>query len=249
MGRVFEKQYEINYYNLDNSLKCKITSILDFFCDIGMQQSEELGVGVDSLTARNLTWVFYKYNINMKRYPRYGEKIRIITDPIGFKKFYAFRDYTILDEGNKVIGEGKSLFFLIDLAKRRPTRIPKDLYEAYGCADEIKDNPTIVDPEKLEEEQYFREFYVRRSDIDSNKHVNNTKYVEWALEVIPDEIVDEYELDNISIVYSKEITYGHMVKTKCSVHNEDNGIIKIRHLIQDDEGRDITLINTFWRKN
>lgn len=248
MGKLFEKKYEINYYNLDNKLKCKITSILDFLCDIGMQQSEELGVGVDSLAQKNLTWVFYKYNIKMNRYPVYGEKIKVITNPTGFKKFYAFREYSLVDEKEEIIGEGKSLFFLIDINRRRPSRIPMDLCEAYGCSGEIEDNIPMDDPEKLDVEQYSREFYVRHSDIDSNRHVNNTKYVEWALEAVPDEIIEEYTLDNINILYAKEITYGHMVKTKCSVlHDEDR--VKIVHLIQDDEGRDITLINTIWSKN
>ena len=249
MGIVFEKEYEINYYNLDNNLKCKITSILDFFCDIGMHQSEELGVGVEPLLNKNLTWVFYKYNIKMKRYPGYGEIMRIITKPTGFKKFYAFREYSIIDEKDNLIGEGKSLFFLIDLIRRRPTRIPKDLWEAYGCSMEVENTLEIEDPEKLKEEEYIREFYVRRSDIDSNKHVNNTRYVEWALEVIPDEIIDNYELESINITYSKEITYGHMVKTKCSVYKEANDKVKIYHLIEDDDGRDITLINTYWKKS
>ncbi|WP_238886527.1 acyl-[acyl-carrier-protein] thioesterase [Clostridium sp. YIM B02551] len=248
MGKSFEYIYPINYYNLDVGLKCKITSIFDFLCDIGMQQSERLEVGVDKLLEKNLTWVFYKYNLKVYRYPGFGENIKIKTIPTGFKKFYAYREYFLYDEEDNLIAEGMSLFFLIDINRRRPSRIPKDLYEAYGCNGDIDEAIPMNEPDKLEEAQYTKEFYVRYSDIDSNKHVNNTRYVEWALEVVPQEIITNYTLEDINIVFIKEITYGHMVRTMCATEEQEGNKIKIVHLIKDDEGNDITSLTSVWKK-
>ena len=76
MGVRTEKEYEVHYYEVNYRLDCKMSSIINYFCDIGAIQSNDLGVGIDYLTERRLAWVFYKYDIKVKRYPKFGEKIR-----------------------------------------------------------------------------------------------------------------------------------------------------------------------------
>ena len=50
---------------------------MNFLGDVGNKHAESLNVGMDYLTERNITWVFYKYNIKVNRYPEYEEKIRV----------------------------------------------------------------------------------------------------------------------------------------------------------------------------
>ena len=57
-----------------------------------------------------------------------------------------------------------------------------------------------------------KSFDVRYSDIDTNMHVNNVKYVSWALETVPKDIVLNYELKNVKVTYEKETTYGETIK-------------------------------------
>ena len=132
MGVRTEKEYEVHYYEVNYRLDCKMSSIINYFCDIGAIQSNDLGVGIDYLTERRLAWVFYKYDIKVKRYPKFGEKIRVVTSASSFKKFYASRLYEIYDENNERIVEGEGILLLINIDKRRAIRIPEDQYEAYN---------------------------------------------------------------------------------------------------------------------
>ena len=100
MGISYEKMYEIHYYECDKNLNCTLESIMNFLGDVGNKHAESLNVGMDYLTERNITWVFYKYNIKVNRYPEYEEKIRVKTVAEEFKKFYALRSYEIYDEKN-----------------------------------------------------------------------------------------------------------------------------------------------------
>ena len=115
MGIITEKEYEVHYYETNYRLECKMSSIINYFCDIGTKQSENLGVGIDYLTERKLAWVFYKYNIKVKRYPKYGEKVKVVTMAKSFKKFYASRAYEIYDENNEKIVDGEGIFLLINI--------------------------------------------------------------------------------------------------------------------------------------
>ena len=86
MGISYEKMYEIHYYECDKNLNCTLESIMNFLGDVGNKHAESLNVGMDYLTERNITWVFYKYNIKVNRYPEYEEKIRVKTVAEEFKK-------------------------------------------------------------------------------------------------------------------------------------------------------------------
>ena len=61
----------------------------------------------------------------------------------------------------------------------------------------------------FEDYDYEETFKVRYSDIDSNGHVNNTKYIEWSIETLPKNIVDNYMLEEIKVIFEKNV---NMVK-------------------------------------
>ncbi|MBC5628635.1 acyl-[acyl-carrier-protein] thioesterase [Clostridium sp. NSJ-6] len=247
MGKRFEREYEVHYYDVDVKLQCKIESIINYFTDIGTKQSEKIGVGIEYMSERNLAWVFCKYDIKINRYPKYGEKIRVATNALGFKRFYASRLYEIFDEeGNKIV-EAIGVFLLIDINKRRAVRIPLEQYEFYGVSEDEECNINVSKPEKLKEEMHSKEFKVRYSDIDSNTHVNNVKYIEWALESVPVEILYNNNLVELSVVFEKECSYGDEIKSICEVKENDEEYI-ILHKIENNEGKELTTLISKWVK-
>lgn len=251
MGRNFTKSYEIHYYEVNNKLRCKLSSIVNFIGDIGTQQSEKLGGGIEYCTKENCAWVFYKYDIKIHRYPMFGEKIRITTEPVGFKKFYGLRKYIIRDEREDIIGEALALFFLIDMEKRRPMRIQQEQYNFYGVSGDVDYDISMDKIEKIDEEQYkyHNKFSIRYSDIDSNNHVNNVKYIEWAIEAIPLDVINNYALKRIKVIFERETTYGDEISSYTAVKeiNEDN--LKSYHIIKNKEGIEVTVLEAEWKKH
>lgn len=246
MTNNFTKNYEINYHDADYKLKCKLSSIVNFLCDVGTNQSEVLGDKIDKLMKNNSAWVFYKYDINMFKYPSYRDIISIKTEPIGFKKFYAFRKYYIRSEKGELLGEAVALFFMINLEKRRPMRIPPEYYELYSVESDLEKNIKMDDIIKVQEEDYFKEFNTRYSDIDSNGHVNNVKYIEWAIESVPLHIVKAYEIKRMKVVFEKETTYGDSVHVAATVIKEDEENVITVHSIKSKDGREAAKLEAIW---
>lgn len=240
------KEYEIHYYEVDFRKKMQITSLIDFLGDIATDQSEKLGVGMDYLFSNGLGWVLYKWDIKVYSYPQYGDKITIKTLPYGFRRFYAYRIYEVFNEAGELIAEAGSVWFLINIEKKKPVRIESDMYKVYGIAEDSKDIleiGDIVKPDAIEEEKMFN---VRYSDIDTNKHVNNSKYASWALEVVPMDVILNSTLDRIKITYQKETKYGEVVRSKVHINRLDGKII-CNHSIEDSEGNILALLETAWR--
>lgn len=239
------KEYEIHYYEVDFRRQMKLTSLIDYLGDVATCQSEVLGIGMDYLSANNLGWVLYKWDIKIHSYPKYGDKIKVKTMPYGFRRFYAYRIFEVFNEEGDLIAEAKSIWFLLNTERRRPVRIGNELYQAYGIAEDCKDMFEIEDilkPEHAHEEKIFN---VRYSDIDTNKHVNNSKYASWAIEVLPLDLVLNYNIDRIKITYQKETKYGDTISSKAQIMRKDNSAI-CNHSIEDREGNILALIETSW---
>ncbi|MBE6062032.1 MAG: acyl-[acyl-carrier-protein] thioesterase [Clostridium butyricum] len=248
MSYKFTKNYEIHYYEVDSNLRCKLSSIIEFIGDIATHQSEELGGGMQYCIDNKCAWVFYQDDIKMYRYPMFGETISITTEAVGFKKFYGLRKYIIKDCQDKIIGEADILFFLINIEKRRPMRIQKEQYEFYGVDGDVDYDISLEKLHPVNEIQYTKKFNIRYSDIDSNKHVNNVKYIEWAIEAVPMEIVKEYEIKRIKVMFEKECKYGEVVSSSAAITQRDDINIQSKHIIENDDGKKLTLLEIEWEK-
>ena len=105
----------------------------------------------------------------------------------------------------------------------------------------------ITKLEKLSEQMHKNNFKVRYGDIDSNMHVNNVRYVEWAVESLPLDIVLNYELKELSVIFEKECRYGAEILASCEVKENEDGLI-ILHKIEDNEGKELTVLTSKWTK-
>lgn len=248
MSYKFTKNYEIHYYEVDSKLRCKLSSIIEFIGDVGTSQSEELGGGMKYCMDNKCAWVFYQDDIKMYRYPMFGETISITTEPVGFKKFYGLRKYTIRDSEDKIIGEALALFFLINIEKRRPMRIQKEQYDFYGVDGDVDYNIGLEKLKPVQETSYIKNFNIRYADIDSNRHVNNVKYIEWAIEAVPMEVIDEYEVKRIKVTFEKECKYGETVSSCAAITQVDNNNLKSQHIIKNGDGKELTLLEIEWSK-
>lgn len=248
MNKSFIKKYEVSYHDADWKLRCKLTSIINFLCDIGIRHSSYLGDTVENVEEKGYAWVFYKYDIKMYKYPKYLDEICCETIACNFKKFYAHRIYKITNSKGELLGEAIALFFLINIDKRRPMRIPKEEYKLYGVDSGIDEDIEMDDILKIEESNNnIKKFNVRYSDIDSNGHVNNVNYVEWAIESVPFEVAKNFDIERVKVVFEKESIYGDEVTVSATLIEKDNKLISI-HTIKNQDNKELTKLEIVWKK-
>ncbi|MBE6065624.1 MAG: thioesterase [Clostridium cochlearium] len=243
-----EKDYEIHYYEVDYKKRALITSIINYFGDIATKQSEDMSIGFKYMEENKIAWVIHKWDININSFPKYGDIIKVKTRPKYFQKFYAYRDFEIRDRNGEKIIEALSQWLLIDTDKRKLKKIPEELCKAYKVEETECKAVKMSKIKKLKNINNEKIFNVRYSDIDTNGHVNNSKYVSWIIETVPLEIVLNYTLKNLKMDYKKETVYGDKVKALCEIENKDD-IIICRHSIIDKDGNELNLAETTWQKN
>lgn len=249
MSLITSKEFEVNYYEIDYKKRALITTLMNYFEDVSIKQSEDLNVGLHYLSEKKLGWVLYKWDIKIERYPNFGEKIIARTMPLSSRKFYAYRKFDILDEQGNTIVTADSIWFLIDMEKRKAIRITDEMKEAYELEDTKTDPFDIKKIIKSENTDFEKLFNVRYSDIDTNRHVNNVKYADWAIETVPIDTILACTLKKINITYEREAKYGNMIKvmTELTTNGEKN--IVCIHKIIDHEGNVLSLLETYWEKD
>lgn len=247
MSDIFKKEYKINIFDVDCEHKCKFSSLVNFLWDVVISQSDCLGETKEGFVQNQCIWVLLKYDITIYEYPKFRDTITVDTKVLGSKKFYGYRQNTIRNSDGKVIGEAFSTAILIDFEKRRPMRISSTQSEIYGLNGELDEVPPLDDLPKIQKEDYTKDYPVRYSDIDSNGHVNNVKYMEMAIDTLPRSILNEYKLFNIKVLFKKETTDKDTLHISSEVINNDNNITTV-HNIANSNGNLLTKLQFIWKK-
>ncbi|MFZ7122002.1 MAG: acyl-[acyl-carrier-protein] thioesterase [Eubacteriaceae bacterium] len=245
-GKITTKDFEIHSYEVDNNYYLTAESLLSYFQDVAMVQSDELGVGNEYLCREGLAWVLIDYSVDVTKYPKYKDKIKVITTPTSFSKLFGYRDFVVCNEMGEKMIVAKTKWTLVDTKKRKLKRINEEICKIYGvnCVNDRK-----IKFEKLiipENDSIVKSYTPLYRDIDFNNHLNNKCYITWAVDTIPLKIVKSYELYRFKITYKKEIKYGEHVNVITDIIdiNEDK---KGLHKIVKNDGDVVCILHTCWK--
>lgn len=240
---LFEETVKIRYSEMDCDLVLKPSALLQFMQDLASDNAESLGFGYSYIVKNNLAWFLLKYRIEFEDYPEGIYDLTIKTEPRGYNKIFAFRDFYI-SHNNKQIGRATSTWALVDLSTKSMA----------NASEVLSDNPYMVLHERKEGDLSYgkiklpesfdieKSFEIRFDDLDVNKHVNNANYIVWAFEPLSIDFRRTHKLKTIDMVFKKEITYGLKVNVKLKT----DGNITTHELKNAETGEDLCLICAEW---
>ena len=90
-------------------------------------------------------------------------------------------------------------------------------------------------------------FKIRNTDTDSNKHVNNVRYIEWALNTLDNEVLEGYEIEEIKIKFEKEMQKEFDVKINAALTKIENGYRSVYNFYNHLE-EEVNIMEFKWRK-
>jgi medium-chain acyl-[acyl-carrier-protein] hydrolase len=242
----FERNYFVHYYDIDLKKRLMITALLRYFEDLAILQSENAKIGLEYYKKNSVAWVLYKWKVDIKKYPSFGDEIKVITEPRAFVRFYAYRTFEVRAMSEELLASATSLWFFVDTNTRKPVKISDEMIKGYRVQNSDVKSLEIEELRPMQRTDFEKYFNVRLSDIDTNNHVNNISYIDWALEVIPPEVFEEYSLRHLKVVYKKETNYGSRVKSTVELNKEFNKVICLHKIVEDEN--ELCIIETIWEK-
>ena len=250
MRKPFTQNIEISLYDTDMNAKISIQNIVKYFMEAAVDHSEHTQYKLERLLAARRGWVVLNWVIKMKDYPEFGDKLKLSTWAKPGNTLQATRYFTFEYEDGTTAAEAVSRWAFLDLDTRHPVRFPLEMMEAY-CYDRqepFDPGKFIMPKEKSEDLISEKKLIVRRSETDTNGHTNNARYVEWAVDDVPDDVYTNYKADEIRVLYRKECRAGEEVAVKTYLRDAENGIKEIITSMENSAGDILCKISTIWSK-
>jgi len=240
-------RFRVRSYETDPLGRLQVPILCKLLQEAATAHAAILGVAVDTLIENGVAWVLSRLHLEMQRWPTSDEYIVIETWPEAANRLFTERRFNVVDAVDNSIGTASTLWLILDLERRRPVRLPAHVVERLGelgLGSEPRRFGDLVTPDPVDRELAFT---VRRSDLDSADHVNNTSYVEWAIEAVPDEAWSTAELAELEIQFVCECHQGQTVLSR-SQQVERGNDIEVRHqLMRSDDGAEVARARSVWR--
>lgn len=175
----------VRYSEVGADGELTLEALMDYFQDCATFHSEEVGFGVEYLMKEKKGWVLLSWQIEIKRYPKFGEKIAVSTKAYDFKRSFGYRNLMMQDENGEYVALANSVWLYMDLEKMMPDRVEQAQVDAYTLEEKFSMDypPTKIKlPEVVVEEG--KPIVIGSHQIDTNGHVNNVEYLRMACEAV-----------------------------------------------------------------
>lgn len=221
---IFKQTFGVNFRDVGNSNKLTNKSILSFLEDSAGMHSDSVGFGINDIKDINCTWVLLNWKVRIFSRPNYGSKITIETWGRNSTLAYTFRDFKMYDEDYNLVAIASSKWVLLDATTMSLKKLTPDVMDRYQIEDiKVFENETEIGKLPIPNEFLNTFTYtVQRRDIDINKHVHNSVYLDLAYEFLPEEAFENDNFNNYEIMYKKEIKYGETVHIHYSYINNEH---------------------------
>lgn len=201
----------------------RITGILDALQDTSLLWLDTFPAFHEFLNKNGLGMLLAYRQVDIIRFPKYKEDLRVVTGVFDCKKTFGYRNTFIYDaEGNAIV-KTWSIGAFVNMQNGELTVIPDDVAAKvqFTEKEEMDYSERKLRIPKVPFE--LRDtILVKKSDIDFYGHMNNSRYMEKALEFI-----DENQVKRLRVSYKKSAQFGDTILVE-SAKTENGEFFRLR---------------------
>jgi acyl-ACP thioesterase len=238
-------RFTVHTFELDAFGLLAAPALTDFLAEAAGRHATALGVGLDVLMARGLTWVLARQRVELLRPPRLHDEVEVETWPSGIDRLAALRDFRVRAADGSELARATSQWLVLDLATRRPQPPEVVLDPARFQLTGAPRATAFTDGKlpALERWDAEKRFQVRYADIDRNLHVNNGSYLAWAIEAVPKETWQAERIAEVEVSYRAECLLGSAVLSRLAAQP---GGTFAHAIVREEDGKDLARLVTRW---
>jgi acyl-ACP thioesterase len=227
----FIEHYPIQAIHLDATGQVSPAVLLHFVQEAAGGHCLQLGLDWDSLAKKGLFWAVSRHRLEVTRLPRQGETIRVETWPMPTTRSAFPRAAAGYDEAGNLVFRCTSLWVLMNRETRQMVLPGKSGIDLDG----ILLGNELPAPGSLTpcQGQVIATRQVWFSELDRNGHMNNTRYLDWAMDLLPADLRRQKQLQEATLCYLSEIREGDRIELTFAA--PEDGIFRVdAHRLQTD---------------
>lgn len=169
---IYKKEYTLGEKRLSTG------ELFRMLQEIATLHCNALGLGMDVIGPKGLIWVVVKQYVRIHRDPQPGERLVLSTWP-GMSRHMMFpRHYMLCSASGETLLTGNALWTMVDFETRKMINPAEYGFEMEGLVTGNEEKLIFRLP-KLPI-GHSAEFTVPEAYLDSNRHMNNTRYYDMA---------------------------------------------------------------------
>lgn len=221
---MYEKTYTVRYSEVTDKAVSSLSALVSYFQDTTMFHSDTVGQGIHDLMEQHMAWLLASWRIEVYRYPRYAETVTARTWATKFAGVYGYRDFSLTDEQGNTIAVASSIWIQYDAGAKKMKRVTQEVADMYGAEGNFVfpdgDEGRIRAPKAYTDVGTVQ---VKRRDLDTNNHVNNIHYIDYALDALPADLA----VRELRISYKKAAVLGDTIHI--GLHTEGDTYTCVLH--------------------
>ena len=226
---IYTKKFDITFSDIDENNQLSNKGVLRIMQEIAGLHSSYLGYGLNDTPQTGFAWLLLNWKLKVFSRPKWETSLTVNTWSKSMNPLFAYRDIEILDSNNNLVAVGSSKWILFDINKQSLCKIPSEVKEKFPSVDKSVFEEKFV--EKLKEPEnsnFVYEYTIQRRDIDTNHHVNNLIYLDYAYQALPENIYSDTNFSNVEIMYKHEAKLGDIISVFYSHTEENEHVITIK---------------------
>ena len=228
-----EKLYDIYGTMTDCYGDLKLSALLYLAQDAAGEHCKELALDWDTMAQKQMFWAVIRHRVQITRLPKEGEKIRVQTWPMPTTRVAFPRSTVAYDEKGRELFRAISIWVIMD----RNTR---------GMILPAKSGIMVPAPRSLAPQGLSsgENRQVRYMDLDKNGHMNNTRYLDWVVDLLPSKFYGAHQPKELVICYNQEALEGQEIHLQWELNG--NGELTVDgHRVGQNEERVFSAQVTF----
>ncbi len=203
-------------YQVDRRKILRPAAFLDLAQHMAVFGADKLAFGDDVLGPYGCTWVLARQHVRFERPVMHKEPCRILTWHKGLQGLFFLRDYQILGADGEPAVNSTSSWVVMNIAERRVVRADF-LGDIVSLDPQSPDSAIEAQAGKVAVPRgadltLIGTHRVLYSDVDYNQHANNVKYTVWAMDALPEELVNTKMVKDLTINFNREARPGETVE-------------------------------------
>ena len=207
----YEKSAPLLMRECDMFRRLKPSAVLSMFQDCSEALTEGWGVGLDAMLQKGIIWVAAKVECAVKRLPEHGETVTVRgwagRSRSGIFPFH----YVLQDEAGQELLTGCSMWVLSDLKTHSmlAPNVPRLSLPTPEAEHAPLPRLRPIKPPAGDCAHTARR--VEFSETDINGHLTNTRYMDWACDLVGADFHQKHPMTGLRINYRSETFPGQEV--------------------------------------
>lgn len=238
MTPYFIYEMDVEYPDLGVDRLLSHRGMLRILQEAASVASDERGCGMKDISRTGVFWILAGWRLELSRRVPWRTRLTVETWPRSLDGFLSDRDF-LVRQGDVPVARATSRWLLVSAATGKAARVTDAVRAAYELDDRVLfDTPIPSNGKTPAGTPAAFSAVVGRRDIDTNHHVNNIHYLDYALEALPEEVFLHLP-QTVEITFRRQILLGTPIR--CYYSRTEDG----RHQVEIQSGEEKIVHHAF----